>query len=223
MLGSIFGKEYLKLRLSWPALFALNAAVMAYIWINTRHLFAMDHAEVVWHRCLYLGHIHYGLLKYIPLITGLLLACAQFLPEMRNERLRLSLHLPASPHLLILAHILCGLVALGLILGMDLAALGLITAGYYPAEGVTLALATALPWIPAGFAAYLGAATALLEPSAKGRLFNLAVAAGAAGLFLFPAEPGGYARVLPALLVLFVLMISAVLLPAYRFRYRRAD
>jgi hypothetical protein len=221
MLRSIFFKEYLKIRWPWLTLIALHGMLMAYIFIETRHLFAMDHAEMVWYRVLHLGQIHYQHLKYAPAVTGLLLACIQYLPEMTGERLRLSLHLPVSPHRLIMAHIVVGLTAVGLATALDLVALALITARFFPTEAVWTTLLTALPWSMAGVAAYLGVTLGLLEPGYKSKLFNMAMAVGVVGLFLYPAEPGGYLHLLLRLSLPVVLMIPAVLLPAYRFRYRK--
>jgi hypothetical protein len=221
VIQSIFFKEYLKIRLSWLTLIILNALLMIYIYMETRQLFSMDHAEVVWYRVLHLGQIHFSPLKYAPLITGLLLACIQYLPEMSGERLRLTLHLPVSPHRLVMAHILVGLTALGLTIALNLIALSVITARFFPAEGVMTALLTVLPWCLAGVAAYLGVTLGLLEPSAKVKIFNLALTAGVANLFLYPADPGGYRPILLQLFLPLLLMIPAVLLPAYRFRYRK--
>ncbi len=221
MLKSIFFKEYLKIRRSWLALLLFNVLLMGYIAIDTRTLFIMDHPEVVWYRVLHLGQIHYAWLKYAPLFVGILIACIQYLPEMRDERLRLSLHLPVSPHQLILAHLLVGLVAAGILIGIDLMALCLITAIYFPMEGVLISFLTALPWGLAGPAAYLGGALALLEPGVKLRLFNVAISTGVVGLFLSSAEPGGYGRILPYLLLPLLLMLPSILLPAYHFRFRR--
>jgi hypothetical protein len=223
ILKPIYYKEYLKIRWPWLSLAALNGLLMAYIYVETRRLFAMDHAEIVWYRVMHLGWIHYEDLKYAPMLTGLLVGCIQYLPEMVDERLRLSLHLPVSPHRLILAHILVGLTAVGLVLGMDLSVLALITARYFPVEVVSDALLTALPWGLAGPAAYLGATLGLLEPGYRLRICNLAIAAGVAGFFLYPADPGGYQRVLPFLGLAVLIMIPAVLLPAYRFRFRRVS
>jgi len=61
---------------------------MVYIAIDTRYLFVMDHAEIVWYRTLQLGKIHYHHLKYAPLLTGLLIACIQYLPEMTTATAR---------------------------------------------------------------------------------------------------------------------------------------
>ncbi|BBO76505.1 hypothetical protein DSCW_39220 [Desulfosarcina widdelii] len=216
-------KEYLKIRWLWLSLLALNGLLMAYVYVETRRLFIFDHAEIVWYRVMQLGQVHYHHLKCAPLITGLLLAAIQYLPEMIGERLRLSLHLPVSPHRLVMAHVLVGLTALGLVIALDLSALSLITARFFPAEAVATALLTALPWCLAGMAAYLGATLALLEPGYRLKLFNLAVAAGVAGLFFRPAEPGGYLLQWCNLAAFLLLLIPAVLLPAYRFRYRRVS
>lgn len=222
MLRAILFKEYLKIRRPWLTLFILNGLLMAYIYIDTRHVFALDHAEIVWYRAFHLGRIYYEQLKYAPAATGLLIACIQYLPEMARERLRLSLHLPVSPHRLIIGHLLIGLSAVTLIIALDLCLLARITASYFPAEAVSSALLTALPWGFSGLASYLGVTLALLEPSSRLKLFNLAIATGIVALFLYPADPGGYRYTLPPLGLSILLMIPAVLLPAYRFRFRRA-
>jgi hypothetical protein len=221
MLGPILFKEYLKIRWLWLMLVALNLLLMGHIYIDARHLFAMDHAEMVWYRVIHLGQIHYAGLKYAPMLTGLLVACIQYLPEMAGERLRLSRHLPVSPHRLILAHVVVGLTAVVLVIVLDMASLALISFMYFPTEAVSSALATSLPWGLAGLASYLGVTLALLEPGYRLKLFNLAISAGVVGLFLYPAEPGGYRDTLAFLGLLVVFMIPAVLLPAYRFRFRR--
>ena len=189
MLKSILFKEYLKIRQPWLTLLALNGLLMAYIYIDTRQVFALDHAEIVWYRVFHLGRIYYEQLKYAPAATGLLIACIQYLPEMVQERLRLSLHLPVSPHRLIIGHVLIGLSAVTLIIALDLCLLARITASYFPAEAVSSALLTALPWGFSGLAAYLGVTLTLLEPSSRLKLFNLAIATGIVALFLYPSDP----------------------------------
>jgi hypothetical protein len=219
---AIAGKEFVKIRWFWAFLLVLNGLLMAFIALETRRLFALDHSEIVWYRVIHLGQIHYSSLKYAPALTGLLIAFIQYLPEMVAERLRLSLHLPISAHRVIMAHLGVGLAALSLIIGLDLAALALLTRAYFPAEVVTSSVLTALPWSVAGVAAYLGVALAMLEPSSRFRIVNLALAAGVTWAFFYPADAGGYNSALPVLVVPVLIMIPAVLLPAFRFRYRRA-
>ncbi|PID73987.1 MAG: hypothetical protein CSB33_01000 [Desulfobacterales bacterium] len=221
--GSIFFKEYLKTRRPWISLLLLNIGLMIYIHIEFRHLFTLDHPEVVWYRTMHIGQIHFNVLRYAPVITGLLFACLQFLPEMTAERLRLSLHLPVHPRRLILAHILSGLVAVGLIIGLDLAALALIASRFFPAEGVSMVLITALPWALAGITTYLGVTLALLEPDYKRKMFNLVLAAGVTALYLHHIKPYGYAPSLLLLGLLIPLMIPIIWLPVWHYRFRRVS
>ncbi len=221
MLRSVFYKECIKIRLIWFFVFLCNALLMIFISLKTRQLFDLDHAEIVWYRTIELGQIYYAPLRYAPLLSGILIACIQFLPEMTGERLRLSLHLPLAPALMILAHLLVGLGAVTLLCGFDLIALSYLTNAYFPAEVTKSTLMTALPWALAGLAGYLGATLTLLEPRPLVKFFNLLISAGMIKLFFTTTYPGTYLYALGPLLFLLALMIPAALLPAYRFRFRR--
>ncbi len=221
MIRAIFRKEFFKIRHPSLLVFAAHICILLYIYVATRKLFILDHPEVVWYQVLHLGQIHFGLLKYIPLLSGILIACFQFLPEMWGERFRLSLHLPVPPAFVALAHLLVGLTvfcAMGLV---DLCGLGLITGLFFPWQGIKVSLVTALPWTMAGASAYLGMALALLEPDFRLKAVNLIIAAGVTGLYLQSVDPGAYGPSLVLLIVPLALMIPAVLLPVFRFRYRK--
>ena len=221
MVSAIFRKEFLKIRWLWLMVFLFNLGLMAWIAVSTRHLFIKDHPEIVWYRVLHLGQIHFGAMMYLPLVSGILIACFQFLPEMWGERFRLSLHLPASPGIITMAHLLTGLFAYTLTALADLLGLGLITARYFPWEGVITSLVTALPWTLAGAAAYLGGALSLLEPNFRLKAVNLGLGAGTAGIYMIDVMPGAYVHCLGILMLPPVLMAAAVLVPVLRFRYRR--
>ncbi|MDL2259557.1 hypothetical protein LJB99_01590 [Deltaproteobacteria bacterium OttesenSCG-928-K17] len=223
ILALILYKERHKLRLGWPVLAIFNFLAVLYLYLETRHLFRMDHAEIVWYRSIELGHLYYGMLRYVPTITGLILAVMQFLPEMRDERLRLALHLPIRAHNMILSHLLVGSLLLAALMTVTALGLILVTGLYFPIELVEMALLTSAPWFLAGWCGYLGAAMALLEPGLKLRLFNLLLTAGLVAPLLTKAAPGAYAPAFPALLLTPPLLLGAVLLPAYHFRHRRVD
>ena len=173
MIRAIFRKEFFKIRWLTLMVLAAHTGILLYIYVTTRRLFILDHPEVVWYRVLHLGQIHFGLLKYIPLLSGILIACFQFLPEMWGERFRLSLHLPVTPAFVALTHLLVGLCAYWCMALMDLCALGLITKLFFPWPGIKVSLLTALPWSLAGAAAYLGMALTLLEPDFRLKAVNL--------------------------------------------------
>ena len=221
MIQAIFRKEFFKIRIMWLLVLSANICLVMHIWISTRRLFILDHAEVVWYRVLQLDQIHFEQLKYAPLVSGILIACVQFLPEMWGERFRLSLHLPVSAGFVAMGHLLAGLVAYALIGIADLGGLWLITGIYFPVQGITASLLTALPWALAGICAYIGMALTLLEPDLRLKAVNLAMTAGTAGLYLINARPGAFGPSLPLLMVPLALMIPAVMVPVYRFRYRR--
>ncbi|TVM17856.1 hypothetical protein DPQ33_07010 [Oceanidesulfovibrio indonesiensis] len=222
MIRTITYKEYLKIRRPFLAILAINLVAVAYVWLETRELFRKEHAEMVWYQVLQLGRLYYGALEYAPVAVGVALALVQFLPEMRNERIRLSLHLPVDASAMMLAHFGAGLAALCCCLAVQAAGLAWITRAWFPAEALTLAFGTWLPWALAGVAGYLGVVLTLLEPSFPRRLCNLAAAAGVVGLFYRDVPPGVYAGVLPWLVVSIPLLFLADLHPAYRYRSRRA-
>ncbi len=201
--------------------FLVNIGVCIHVFLTTRRLFILDHPEIVWYRVLHLGQIHYGAFKYLPLLSGGILALIQYLPEMWQQRLRLGLHLPVPPHRLILIHMGVGLIALGLAMLPVMMTLSGVILRFFPLEALQTAVVTVLPWFFAGIAAYLGGALVLLEPDLKRKAYNLIVAAGTAGLYLQPAEPGQYAGTIILMVLPLGLMIVSVFLPVYRFRYRR--
>ncbi|PID77343.1 MAG: hypothetical protein CSB24_02010 [Deltaproteobacteria bacterium] len=223
MIRAILFKEYCKIHRGWLALFLLHLALLAYIFIDTRQLFVADKAEMVWYQLLHLGQIYYEPFKYLPVISGIIISLIQYLPEMRDERLRLSLHLPIAAHRLIFAHLTAGILAIALLLLPDLLILTAISRIYFPPEICLLTLKTVTPWVLAGFASYLGGALTILEPSIRLRLINAALGLGVSGLFLLSCRPGGYWPAIFLLLIPLLLMIPAALLPAHNFRLRRSS
>ncbi len=138
-----------------------------------------------------------------------------------GERFRLSLHLPVSPALVALAHLLVGMTVYCALALADLWGIGLIAGLFFPWQGIKISLLTTLPWTMAGAGAYLGMALALLEPDFRLKAVNLIIGAGVTGLYLQNVDPGAYGPSLGLLIVPVVLMMPAVLLPVFRFRYRR--
>jgi hypothetical protein len=221
MLRAIIQKEYLKIRRPFLAVLALNLGVAAYVWMETRAMFRQEHAEMVWYQVLQLDRLYFEAFEYAPLASGVALAIVQFLPEMRSERIRLALHLPVVSSSMMLAHFVSGLAALACCLAVQAVGLVWITSAWFPAEILSLALATWTPWALAGLVGYLGIVLALLEPSFPRRVCNLAVAASVVGLFHWDSSPGVYALVLPLLALALPLLFVSDLHPTYRYRYRR--
>ena len=211
-------KEWLKLKPYWLLILLGNLAFCGYLFLDIRHQFRVEHAEMLYYQASQIGRLFYADLRYVPLITGIALAVAQFAPEIIKGRLRLSMHLPVPLAPLVLAHIAIGLVALGVVLGLDMAALAITVGVFFPGAFVASALETALPWMLAGVAGYLGGALVMLEPIRRHQVSYLALTVGVVWLFHLSTRYEAYDRALPGLILLVVLTVPAILLSAIRFR-----
>lgn len=215
----ILYKEWLKLRPSWLLILLANTGFCLYLFLQVRHEFRVEHAEMLFYQASRVGKLFYEDIRTVPLLTGLAIAVAQWAPEMTKGRLRLALHLPMGTDRMILAHLAIGLATLGLVLAMDMAALVVTVATYFPSEFAGSAATTALPWFLAGVAAYLGATLVLLEPVRRYQATNLLIGlGGAVWLCLEPTGYGGFDHALWGLVLILGLLVPACLLPARRFR-----
>ena len=154
-------------------------------------------AAHVWEVMLEKEVVFIDILQYLPALLGVLLAVVQFVPEMAQKRLKLTLHLPFPQWKMILLMSGIGLGALALLFIVQTAVLW----GYFHAllapELVARILLTALPWYLAGLTLYLLTAwICILErlcpaPRSAGLRRHAAVAGAAAGMFaVLPAAFG---------------------------------
>lgn len=218
MLSSILYKEWLKIWRYWAIVFLFNVAVLVYLFIDLRHLFAIEHAEMIWYWAFQIGTLHYAHIKYLLPITGVIIGAAQFVPEMIGHRFRLSLHLPVRSDALVLWSGLIGLLAVAIIGVLDALSLYAIIGIFFPSEAAESALLTALPWLFAGLVTYLSTALVTLEPRLVRKLVYIAVSAGFLWLFYQSNDYESYNRVLWKLALLALLFIPSIILPAYRYR-----
>lgn len=221
--AGVFYKEFIKTRFCLLMLAAGSLAFMGWIWLGVHRLFLLDHPEIVWYRVMDLGQIPYSALTFFPAVCACTFCGCQFLPEMRDERLRISLHLPCGMAPLILAHLLFGFVFLFLLYLLDILLLLSMMGRYFPHEAVFMALATCLPWFLAGFYAYLCTACAILEPQKKAKLMGVMLGIGFCAPLLSRAAPGVLAPCLPYFALLLPLLLVGLLLPSMNFRHRKVQ
>ncbi len=220
MFSSILYKEWLKIRRCLVIAFLLNLAVFSYLFISLRHLFVIEHAEMIWYQAFEIGTLHYTLIKYLSIITGIIIGAAQFIPEMIGHRFRLSLHLPVRPNALALWSALIGLFAVAIIGMLDAFFLYAITGMFFPHEAAVSALLTAIPWLWAGLVVYLGITLTALEPQSSRKFVYLLITGGFLLLFYQSNDYESYNRAIWQLTALSLLFIPSVILPVYRYRNR---
>ncbi len=94
MYQAIFYKEWIKTRMILLLLLLVFAGMIAYSFINTAQLFRVAGAVNTWENTIMKDIPLISEMKWLPVLAGLLLAIVQYVPEMQNKRLKLTLHLP---------------------------------------------------------------------------------------------------------------------------------
>lgn len=218
MIKAIFYKEWIKVRYFFPlgALFLLGAA--AYALLRVQRVVTFKGAAHVWEVMLDKEAVFIDILQYFPALLGIVLALVQFIPEMTQKRLKLTLHLPFPQRRMIL--LMTG-IGLGILLSLFIVQVAVLW-GYFHAllapELVVRILLTALPWYLAGLTLYLLTTWICLEPTWKRRLADLLIAIGIGRIFFLSDTPQAYDGMLPWLLVLLVGSLFLPLLSVHRFK-----
>jgi len=212
MLKAIFIKEWLKTRLCVCLIWAATTGVIAYLLLALRSTIATSGAVETIATMLGRDIIFVNLMQFIPLLAGVCLAVVQWLPEMQNKRIKLTLHLPVSYTKsigLMLGYGVACLLAMSL---LNLALLWIVEAVWLPAELIRHTLLTMQTWYTAGILGYLLVSWIILEPVWKMRVAAMCTAASLLALFFLTPQPEVYNRFLP---ILIVLTVACVLLPFY--------
>lgn len=216
----IFFKEWIKLRYFYAFLLLFNVVYVLWINLNIYTLFRLDHGEIVWYRLIGLEQMPYQALIFLPILSGILFAFWQFLPEMREERLRLALHLPHDNVILIYSHLLSGIFLLFFLFGVDILFFGGMLFYYFPFEYCQTALLTVGVWFLAGINGYLVCSIILIEPQKHMRMYYLIVFSVLFVPLYAYRQLGQTVELLPVYMGMpFVLFVCAVL-PIYHYRLR---
>ena len=163
-------KEWIKTR--WFALVALVAGLAAVVGIFAGVAGGIrDDAPFYLSRLLTNKEAFFALFRFVPLFAAVLIGVSQFLPEVVDKRIKLSLHLPLGPVRVVYSMVLYGFLLLSAILACCLLLFVGLTAVYLPAEVIRAALVTMMPWVLGGMTAYFWIAMIAMEPVGKFRFF----------------------------------------------------
>ena len=223
MRKAIFYKEWIKTRWYLLAATLLMVVMTGYCLLNLRRIIAFRGPVHLWEAMLELDALFVDPLRYLPLLTGLLAAVFQFVPEMQQSRLKLTLHLPYPSGRMIVDMLLYGIVVQSVSYAASLVWIGLSFRAVVARELSLHVCLTALPWYLAGIAAYFLAAWVCLEPTWKRRLLDLLVGAGFLRLFFLSPDPEAYNRFLPLLTLLTLALGLLSLLSVHRFKTGEQD
>lgn len=220
MLLHLFYKEWIKTRWAFLGALILGIATILYIFTGVENKITLLGAKTVMLRILYDEPpvIYYASFQYIPLLMALCIGISQYVPEVTQKRIRLTLHLPLKNNVLI-----SGMAGFGLLL---LTIGNLIYTGlflYYnirlfPQEITNPVLLSLTPWLLSSYVAYNFIALIAVEPSKWRKVMYSVIAYYVLQLFLVGNEPhGAYAASIPVMIVLVVVSSCLILYSSQRF------
>jgi hypothetical protein len=218
MLKSIIYKEWIKTRWFLLILTLIGLLAVGNIFLKVQHNIVFNEAHKYWYLILFQGQLFYKSLKFIPLAIGLLIALAQYIPEITDKRVKLTFHLPIDENNILLLMLAYGGMALLLSFGLMFGVFVTLSQHFLPIEIVRATIISILPYFLAGFAAYFLFAMVTMEAIWKYRIAYF-LAASAFILFYFePSIGGGYAMMNGKLILLTALISLSLTFSAYRFR-----
>lgn len=220
---AIIFKEWLKTRkVFWVA---LVVAVMfaAYAVMSMNRVSTLKGVDHIWLIMLMKDNTFVSILQYLPVAIGLALGAAQFVPEMLQKRLKLTLHLPVPMTRLLISMIAVGLAELLLIFAIQLAIIVIYDSTFLVPELVSRVTLTTIPWYLAGFIAYLFTASVCLEGTWRQRLIVGLLEVGSIMVFFMHDAPEAYNGML-WILILFVFLSTLLSFRSvYRFKEGHQD
>lgn len=210
-------KEWIKTRWYIAIAVAINIGIALYIF------FARRHDLEIWGPAQYFANIilEKGVViskfKYIPIITALLIGLPQFVPEVTDKRIKLSLHLPMRPTAIIYSMALYGFVVIAAIMALAVLLLTILLSVNFPAEIIIPTLQTAVPWIFGGFTCYFLIAMIAMEPLWRFRFVYLIFAYFVLRLFFLSYGLGNAVTAYPLLIVITLIASSSIIYTSHRF------
>ena len=215
---SIYFKEWIKVHL-----YVLVAALVwigftAYVILDIRHDITFTGAELLWLSIMDFDQMLIGSIRHLPVFLAFGLAIVQFVPEMQDKRLKLTLHLPVNQKRIILDMLSFGLALLLVFFLFQLGSVWIYLDSVLAKELVCLILGTSLTWYAAGLMVYLMTAWIIIEPTWSRRIVNALVAFGILHLLFYSNAPCAYAPMTLWIVLWLIAMLAFPLYSADRFK-----
>lgn len=218
MLQALFYKEWIKTRKVIFVAIILFACFITYSFINIEQLFRINGAVQTWVNIILKDITLLSGLEYLPILFGILLALAQYVPEMTNKRLKLTLHLPLSETKTIFSMLMYGFVTLIILFVITYNILISGMSFYLPREIILASVWTSLPWFFAGIIGYFLSAWICIEPVWRQRIFNTIIGICLLSFFFIDSKSGAYASFLPYMIICLILVFFYPFYSMSRFK-----
>ncbi|MDY0162800.1 hypothetical protein [Desulfobotulus sp.] len=218
MIQALIFKEWLKLRWALCGLLLVGLGILGFMAQSLMADFASGPAVPIWQNLVERQVMFFSGFKSFGILTGLVTALVQWLPDTPNRGLRLQFHLPFPQMQGMAVMVGCGA---GLIFVVSLSMLGLLlllTRYYFPPPVVEAVGITMLPWLMAGLPVYAMSSAALVEPHPLRKICYAVIGWQVAALYLEGCGYAGFKEVLFSYLLLGLGLLFAPFLPGKRFK-----
>ncbi len=192
MYKALIYKEFIKTRIAIITLIAVSIATHTYMYAKICRSIRIVGIDHLWEMIVTRNVFLFGTITYIPLLTGIAIGLAQFIPEIKNKSFKLSLHLPVKESATVITFIAYGLTINLIITILSVISITVFANIYFPTEIVERVIVTLLPWYLSGIGAYGITAWICLEPTWKRRFINGLIGLGLINLMFMTTEPGAY-------------------------------
>lgn len=223
MIKSIFYKEWIKTRWFFLLSFLSMLGFTGYSLIRINRALELKGVAHIWEVMLTRDAIFIDILRYIPLIIGLLMAIVQFVPEIQRKCLKLTLHLPFSQLKLTMCMISAGVLLLLIVFGISFITMKIYLAFHFPIELQNQLLLTSLPWYFAGVLAYSFCSWIIFEPTWKRRVLYLIISLFTLKIFFISNTPQAYNSMLWIMILYIISTVSLSWISIVRFKSGKQD
>ena len=207
---AIFYKEWIKSRTFLLALVLVFAGATAYTLLNLAKVVQFNGGSAVWTALIQRDTVLIESLKYLPAVAGALLAAVQFLPEILQKRITLTLHLPYPQGKMLFMMYAYGIAVLLIVFACQAAVTSAVLSKWIVCELNARIMATAAVWYLAGLATYIWVAAICLEPTWKIRIVLIVILAALLDIMFLSKVPESYNSFLPWL-ALYILAGQALI------------
>lgn len=194
MFKSMIYKEWLKTRTAIACLMLMLIGFTSYDFLALAKNTSLQGYGFLWSYAVGKYSILVDNLIYLPVICGLALAAAQFIPETYRKCLKLTLHLPMPQLRTVSIMQGYGLVVLLVFFTIQAASLGIFLGHYLVTDIVWRILFSLLTWYCAGLCAYIWAGAIILEPAWRMRIFETVLMLALLSTFYLSSQMMGYSH-----------------------------
>lgn len=223
MTQAIFYKEWIKLRWLILAISVLFTGAVPYFILNLTNKFRFAGKAHLWSVIVGKDINFISQLTYLPLIVGLVLGLAQFVPEMQKKSLKLTLHLPHPEKSTIFKMLVFGSGMLLVVFSFTGLMLFASLSIYLPAQILSAWFTASLAWYFAGLAAYFLSVWICIEPVWKQRAINTVISFITLMVFFKGTSSFSFQYAIPVLIVIIALSVIYPYYSVFRFKEGAQD